>query len=50
VLLTPAKDGAILMSLGEWGIMIEGRTGFAELLPDVGDDRSFLIPAVKDCP
>jgi hypothetical protein len=48
--VTPAKGGAVLMTVSSYGVGIEGATGFVALERNRGDDRSFLMPMVEVCP
>lgn len=41
--VTPDKDGAILIEVGRYGMSFEGAVDFITLMPDRGDDRSFLL-------
>lgn len=41
--ITPAKGGAILVSVSSLGMTFENDTGFATLERSAGDDRSFLL-------
>jgi hypothetical protein len=41
--ITPAKGGAILVSVSSLGMTFENDTGFATLERTAGDDRTFLL-------
>jgi hypothetical protein len=41
--VTPAKDGAVLVSVSELGMSFENARGFATLESAQGDDRNFLL-------
>jgi hypothetical protein len=41
--ITPAKGGAILISVSSLGMGFENDTGFATLDRNTGDDRSFIL-------
>jgi hypothetical protein len=41
--ITPAKNGAILIEVGRYGMSFENDTGFATLESRQGDDRSFIL-------
>lgn len=47
--LKSAKAGAILLSVGRFGMGFEGDQDFITLAPDTGDDRSFLLPPTNAC-
>ena len=42
-MVEPAKNGAVLLTVGKDGIGFENDTGFVVLEPSRGDDRSFLL-------
>lgn len=44
--ITPAKGGAILISVSSIGLSFENETGFVRLERGLGDDRSFLLHPV----
>jgi hypothetical protein len=41
--VTPARDGAVLLSVSGLGMSFENAGGFATLEADQGDDRNFLL-------
>lgn len=41
--VTPAKDGAILVTVSRLGLSFENEAGFVTLEKDKGDDRTFLL-------
>lgn len=41
--VTPDQSGAILVEVGPYGMSFEGDVDFITLMPDRGDDRSFLL-------
>lgn len=48
--ISAAKGGAILIEVGRYGIGLEGDTGFVTLESSSGDDRSFLLQPLANCP
>jgi hypothetical protein len=45
--LTAAKDGALLLSVGRYGVSFEGARDFVTLEGNSGDDREFLMPPAR---
>lgn len=41
--VTPREDGAILLEVGKHGMSFEAEVDYITLMPDRGDDRSFLL-------
>ena len=41
--ITPAKNGAILLTVASYGMTFENENGFSTLERTAGDDRSFLL-------
>jgi len=48
--ISPAKNGAILVEVGRYGIGLEADTGFVTLESQQGDDRSFILQPLSNCP
>lgn len=44
--VTPAKDGAVLVTVSDLGISFETDSGFVTLKRSSGDDRSFMLRPV----
>lgn len=47
--LTPARNGAVLLLIGRNGVGFEGLSGFVHLDGISGDDREFLLPKAAGC-
>lgn len=47
--IRPARDGAVLVTVGSLGIGLEGSQGFVTLEHNRGDDRSFLLAPTGIC-
>lgn len=47
--VTPAKGGAVLVSVSSLGMGFEGERGFVTLERTRGDDRQFLLQPTRDC-
>lgn len=48
--ISPAKNGTILIEVGRSGIGLESDTGFITLDSHQGDDRSFILQPLSNCP
>lgn len=48
--ISPAKNGAILVEVGRYGIGLEADIGFVTLESHQGDDRSFILQPLSNCP
>jgi hypothetical protein len=47
--VSPAKGGAVIVTVGSYGLALEGAGGFVTLEARRGDDRSFILPQVARC-
>lgn len=48
--LSAAKNGSLLMDMGRYGISLESDSGYVTLQSHQGDDRSFLLQPLSNCP
>lgn len=48
--LSAAKNGALLLEVGRYGISLEADSGYVTLESHQGDDRSFILQPLANCP